>query len=230
MANYTHLFFDLDDTLWDFKSNAYEALSDVFSEQQLNRFFCDFEQFYQLYEPKNKELWAAYGEGLISKDFLMAERFNYPLRCVGVSDDSLALYLNNIFLKRTTTKTQLVPDAIEVLDELRKRNYTLVIVSNGFKSVQYQKLINSGLIGYFHTIVLSEEVGFLKPDERVFQEALVRSGALPEQTLMIGDNYETDILGAQKIGITSILLAPEVPFGVSPKQVIDNLKGVFSFL
>ena len=154
-----------------------------------------------MYEPKNLELWGLYGAGTITKEFLSLERFSYPLRLVGVHNKAFAHLLSTDFLVIMITKTKLIPHAQEVLDELRAHAYHLTIVSNGFRDVQYDKLRNSGLLHYFDTIVLSQEVGFMKPDPRFFEHALEKSAANANQVLMVGDNYEVDIVGARQARI-----------------------------
>jgi len=230
MSRYTHLFFDLDDTLWDFQANAYESLVDLFEHHQLNRYFTNFDQFYQLYTTRNNELWVLYGAGSITKDFLSKERFSYPLQFVGVHNKAFARSLNDDFLKNMTTKTQLIPHAQEVLEELRTQGYVMTIVSNGFRDVQYDKLRTSGLISYFDTIVLSEEVGFMKPDARFFQYALDKNTVTAQKVLLIGDNYEADILGARQFGIDALYFDRNSERFTQQTQVIVNLKEIFTFL
>ena len=230
MARYTHLFFDLDDTLWDFRSNAHEALMDLFEKHQLNRYFTSFDHFYQLYEPKNLELWGLYGAGTITKEFLSLERFSYPLRLVGVHNKAFARLLSTDFLAIMSTKTKLIPHAQEVLDELRAHAYHMTIVSNGFRDVQYDKLRNSGLLHYFDTIVLSQEVGFMKPDPRFFEHALEKSAANASQVLMVGDNYEVDIVGARQFGIDALHFNRNGSSIEKQPQTIINLKEIFAFL
>ena len=135
---YKYVFIDLDDTIWDFHANARLSLNDMFIDRHLDRYFVDFDEFFSIYARRNIELWEAYGKGEITKEFLMAERFRYPLAKMGVDDLQLAEEIGIQYLDILPTKTALMPYAIETLDYLHQK-YPLTIISNGFTEVQYKK-------------------------------------------------------------------------------------------
>jgi putative hydrolase of the HAD superfamily len=83
------------------------------------------------------------------------------------------------------------------------------IITNGFKEVQYIKLENSGLDPYFDVILCSEEVGHNKPSLQIFQYALKKAGAKASDSVMIGDDFEVDIIGALNAGMQGILFDPD---------------------
>lgn len=203
---YTHLFFDLDDTLWDFHTNARSALLLMFQQENLSTYYPDFDTFYQLYSKRNIELWSLYGQGKITKDYLVAERFLYPLQQVGIRNRALAVKMNSNFLELLVEQTALKPFAKELLEYGKKNGYSMTIVSNGFQEVQHKKMKGAGIHCYFDHIVLSETAGALKPNPLIFEYALTLNNAQKEHTLMIGDSFDADIIGASAYGIDTLFL------------------------
>ncbi len=228
---YKAVFIDLDDTIWDFHTNARLSLQDMFTDRKLDRYFTDFDEFFTIYAKKNIELWEAYGKGEITQDFLKAERFRYPLSKMGVDDEQLAEQIGIQYLDILPTKTALMPYALELLDYLYPK-YPLTIVSNGFVEVQYRKLDSCGLGRYFKHVVLSEAAKALKPDKRIFEYALDLNGVKATEAIMIGDSYEADIRGAQNAGIDQIYYP--LPGHDKPQQTstykIQSLKEVMEIL
>lgn len=208
MKKYKYLFIDLDDTLWDFHTNARLALNDVYAEQQLFERFADFDTFYQIYSKRNIELWTQYGQGLITKDFLSTERFLYPLQQVGINDADVATKMNTQFLDILATKTELIPNALETLNYIAQKKVPITLISNGFIEVQYRKLRNTHMEHYFNHVVLSEMVGALKPNPEIFNYALNLNHASKEEVLMVGDSFEADVIGALSAEIDAAYFDP----------------------
>jgi len=204
---YKYVFLDLDDTIWDFHANAKSSLQEIYELRQLNRYFDSFDQYFSIYAKRNLELWDLYGKGEITKEYLSLERFSHPLAKVGVHDADLALKIGKEYLEMLPTRTALVPYAKELLEYLAPK-YPLTIVSNGFIEVQYRKLKSCQIGHYFSHVVLSEEAKALKPDKRIFEHALQLNNATAAETIMIGDSYEADIVGARNAGIDQIYFNP----------------------
>lgn len=223
---YKHILIDLDDTIWDFRRNSKIAMQEIFYDYELNQFYNSFESFYDVYMIKNHQLWEQYAKGEITKDFLSLERFLYPLRIAGNENVELAKKLGEDFLYRTTMQTNLIDGAIETLEYLKDKGYTLSIISNGFVEVQYTKLRRSRLLPYFANIFLSEEVGYQKPDIRFFQIVLDRLSAHSSECLVIGDNFQTDIQGAQNANIRALFYKDSTNKSIDIEfagQIIENL-------
>jgi len=96
------------------------------------------------------------------------------------------------------------PDVVPTLIALRDRGYKLGIISNGRSIKQWEKLIRLKLHHFFHTVVISENVGSEKPDTKIFRTALEQLGVEPEEAIYVGDHIETDILGANRAGLISV--------------------------
>ena len=227
---YKALFFDLDDTLWDFTKNAKEALIEAYDKMHYDRYFDSFDQFYSVYSKRNAALWVDYRKGLIDKDELNSTRFNYPLESVGVFNEELSKEFAAIMFAAVSTKSALLPGAREVLDALSKK-YPLYIVSNGFKELQFSKMSSANISGYFKEVILSDIVGALKPSEKIFNFALKSAAVSPCEALMIGDDWAADIVGAKNVGIDQVFLGklPE-DAAFTPTYHINSIVEVLAYL
>ena len=203
-----HLFFDLDRTLWDFELNSEAALRHLFHELELNRIIKSFEGFHETYKNHNAKLWNRYGKGKITKDELRIQRFRDTLQQYQVFNKDLTEKLADGYIAISPRQTIVFPSAHEVLDSLKKDGYQLHIITNGFKEVQFTKLEESKLAPYFDLILCSEEVGKNKPHIEVFQHAMAETGASANNSIMIGDDYEVDVLGAIGAGWEGVLFNP----------------------
>lgn len=212
LENVKWIFFDLDDTIWDFAANSEVSLELLYSaEERLRELFATFEDFSRAYHALNSELWRRYHHAEISRDFLLNERFRGILADALASSGLKVDYdikeyadrLNEQYLKTLGKQTAVVDGAREVLAELSKR-YLIGVLSNGFREVQYDKLRNTGLDRYVQRTVLSDEIGIQKPDRRIFDFALDATGATATTVLMVGDNPETDVAGARSAGWRAI--------------------------
>ncbi len=204
-----HLFFDLDRTLWDFEKNSETALRILFDQLELGGKIRSFQLFHTTYKKINADLWYQYAKGNITKERLRYERFEKTFYQLNVDNLELAQQLGEGYVALSPYQTNLFPNTEKTLEALKKDGHELHIITNGFKEVQFIKLENSGIIDYFDVILCSEEVGKTKPSPEVFQHALHLANAEKKESLMIGDDYHADIIGAERFGIQSILFDPD---------------------
>lgn len=204
---YKTVFIDLDDTLWATQENNKAALRELYEVHGWNRGYGSFEEMYQVYYPNNEALWGAYREGRIDKKELTIRRFSYFLDRLGNFSEKDILALNAEFLDRTAQKTGVIDGSLELLKYL-KELYRVVIVSNGFKEVQFRKMDAAGITPYIERVILSEVVGSSKPAKEIFDYALQATASRRSEVIFIGDSWEADIQGAQNAGLASIWYNP----------------------
>lgn len=206
---YTHLFFDLDNTLWDFKTNSKYAMLSTFNKLGFDKNGVDFDQFFDTYSKYNDELWDAYRKKEVTKKELTRQRFQLTFDSLDIKDID-ALEMNELYLHEMPKQTHLIDGAREVLDFAKAKGYRMFIITNGFKEVQHRKLLNSDLAGYFEKIFISEEIKTPKPGREIFEHAVKSSNAKKKCSLMIGDDWDVDILGALSFGIQAVFFNPNV--------------------
>ncbi len=208
MSKYRHLFFDLDRTLWDMERNAKETLVELFDRYGLqNRGIASSEIFVEHYNRYNDLLWDRYRRKLIDKATLRALRFKQTLAHLGIHDEKLSDQFDIDYITEAPKKKNLMPGAIEMLDAL-KNDFRFHVITNGFPEVQHHKIAHSGLENYFEIIITSEGCGYSKPDTRIFSHALKKARTSAEESLMIGDDLQVDIVGARKAGWDQVFFNP----------------------
>lgn len=205
MTKYKHIFFDLDNTLWDFDKSSILAFDKIFDLFHLiNYGIPSAKEFHKIYFVYNNQLWEQYRQGKIDKEFLKNERFRLPLNDYGIKDDKLAHNLCESYTELAATTVALVPNTMEILSYLKEKNYKIHLITNGFLEVQSIKMKASGLDKMIDNSFVSEVVGFKKPDHRIFYYAMESVGATIENSVMIGDDLSVDIIPAKEIGMFHI--------------------------
>ncbi|CAN5377940.1 YjjG family noncanonical pyrimidine nucleotidase [soil metagenome] len=206
---YKHLFFDLDHTLWDFDRNSAECIAELFDTFQLADLgIPSAAEFSRHFIAINRQLWADYDKNLIEHGYIRKHRFPMVFRALGVDESAVHVDLNAEYLRLLPRKSHLLDSAREVLDYLKGR-YTMHIITNGFAEIQATKMESSEIAHYFTHVITSENANAKKPDPLVFQYAMEISGTNARESLMIGDNYEADILGAKSVRLDTVFYNPE---------------------
>lgn len=200
---YKYLFIDLDRTLYDFDKSTHDTFLELFDKFELHQRNVPFDRFFELYKKNNVELWEQYREGKVTKKFLNVQRFDVTLNVFGIHDRAFAGRFASDYLLNAPLKKALFPNVLEVLGYLQEK-YTLHIITNGFDEVQKVKMEANDLNKYFTTITTSEEAQAKKPNKAIFELAFKKANAKAEESLMVGDDLEVDILGAKSIGMDGV--------------------------
>lgn len=220
--NIQHIFFDLDNTLWDHRRNAYLTIKDLFEKEEITlKYKIDFEKFHAAYHEINERLWEQIRDGEIDKDYLRKHRFYDTFNRFGIDDLELAMFFEEHFLDKILNYNHLVEGAEYILEYLKAKNYTLHIISNGFQEVTERKCILSGIDHYFQTITSADSVGVRKPNPAIFEYSLKLAEAKKEESVLIGDDWIADVVGAQQFGIDVVFFDV---LNENPKQ--ENLKSI----
>jgi len=201
MKEVNNIFFDLDHTLWDFDKNSDLTFFKILKKNNLN---IDVSRFLNSYHPINRKYWELYRENKVSKADLRYYRLSDTFKKLNYDiNDDLINQLAIDYIEHLSDFNHLIPDTLIVLNSL-KSNYRMHIITNGFKEVQKRKLEKSKLIQYFDSVTISEDVGVKKPHKLIFDHALTAANANVENSVMIGDNFNADILGALGVGMKAI--------------------------
>ena len=221
------VFFDLDHTLWDFDKNSKLAYKRVFKQFKID---VEFERFIKIYEPINLEYWKKYREERVTKEVLRRGRLIDSFKMFNKKYTTLIIdKLADAYIEELPLDNHLFDGTLHILDYLTEK-YKLHIITNGFEEVQYKKLKNSGIFHYFSTITTSEEIGLKKPNPIVFIKALEKASTSANHSVMIGDSFEADILGAKNIGMETIFFNyrnEKIPNGY---KIINALSEIKSYL
>lgn len=226
---YDYLLFDADDTLLDFKKSEEISFKIVLEKNGISG---DIKKYYHSYMQINDDLWDRHALGLISKDFLKVERFKKLLEENHLEGN--AHQMGEDYLHTLPDQVFLLEGTLDLLENLHKK-IPLIMVTNGIGVVQHKRLDNIGLKPFFDHIIVSEECGFTKPDKRIFQYTfdLLNIPHHSTNVLMVGDKLETDILGAQNMGIDSCWLNSNQvanTTSIVPTYEIKNIIELLKFL
>lgn len=223
----TDIFFDLDHTLWDFEKNSALTFETILSKKEVE---VDLHDFLDVYRPINLSYWKLYREEKISKEDLRYQRLRNTFDALNLSiSDNIILQLAEEYIELLSSFGHLIPNAMEVLSYLRPK-YRLHIITNGFKETQRKKIRNAHIDHFFQEIMDSETAGVKKPHPQIFDLALSSAGARPKNSLMIGDNLEADIMGAQAVEMQAIHFNVHGEPEHNLCQIINGLKEIKNIL
>jgi putative hydrolase of the HAD superfamily len=223
--SYKHLFFDLDHTLWDFERNSELTIEKLYNEYNLpGKGINDLALFLSNYKIHNDKLWDRFRKGFIKRDELRWKRMWLTLLDFKIGDTALAHEMSTAYLEILPTQGLLVPHAKEILEYCKDR-YVMHMITNGFETTQWLKMQYSGIAGYFNEVITSEKSNSLKPHREIFDYALSATGALAENSIMIGDALEIDIMGALNAGWDQVYYNPlKTPHDRKPTYEVCHLK------
>jgi len=200
---YKWLLFDADGTLFDYDIAERIALQKSVEEINLNY----DDTLLQVYRKFNGDMWLQFEKGEIKPDELKVKRFSLLLDYYNFDFDSDKL--SSIYTEHLAECSILIDDAENIVKQLAD-NCKLLLITNGLKSVQRKRFNNSVLKKYFQDIIISEEIGFAKPDPKMLEYALTKMDSPhKKEMLLIGDSLSSDIKAGNNFGIDTCWYNPQ---------------------
>ena len=222
MKKYEWILFDLDNTLLDFSQGEAYAF-----RQMLEQAGIPYQAaYFQIYQRINKKCWEDFEEGLITQEELRSLRFRKFFEAIGSKKSPRRA--NRNYLSLLGKSDHEIAGARELLNQLKEQAFQMAIVTNGLKEVQRPRLEKSKLNPYFHSIIISDEIGVAKPHKAYFDYAYEAIGKpRKDSILVIGDSINSDIQGANNYGLSSCWFNPngkENTTEITPTYTIDKLE------
>ncbi|GGN08713.1 noncanonical pyrimidine nucleotidase, YjjG family protein [Dyadobacter beijingensis] len=223
---YRHIFFDLDHTLWDFERNSSESLEEIFHHQELTKYgISSCEAFVCSFLKINTALWDAFDKGQLHHSYIRENRFKMVFAELGVECPPHHGEIGELYLTSLPTKKHLLEGALDLLNYVAEAGYGMHIITNGFNEIQARKIASSEIGHFFENVVTFETANAKKPDRRIFEFALEIAGTTASESLMVGDNWIADILGAKQVGMDTVYLNPAgLEFDEEPTYNIKRLE------
>lgn len=219
-SKYEWIILDIDDTLLDYRAGSLNALAKCLVSN--GHEYCDV--YHRLFAEIDSRLWVEAQLGNLTPDHVVLKRFEELTVAIEVGIDSKQLSAS--YTEHLMRDTFLVPDVCELLDALHG-NYNLVAATNGISGVQRARIENSGLKRYFCNVVISDDVGFTKPNHEFYLH-LHAELQYPDRAsmLMVGDSLSSNIKGGNSFGIDTCWFNPGQLLnttGILPTHEISNL-------
>jgi putative hydrolase of the HAD superfamily len=229
---------DLDDTILDDTGTVSSCWLDACREHGATMGTLDPVLVYEAIERVREWYWADPERHRVGRLDLAAARrevAQIALKDAGLDDAALAQRIADTYHALRDAGLQPIEDAIDTVAWLRSSGYRLALLTNGSAGMQRKKIDRFGLAGLFDVVLIEGEVGFGKPDPRVYARALDVLDVSPRETWMVGDNLEWDVAQPQRQGIYGIWVDARgggVPPGhcVQPDRIIRRLAELRSII
>ncbi|MCE7073443.1 MULTISPECIES: YjjG family noncanonical pyrimidine nucleotidase [Dyadobacter] len=229
---YRHLFFDLDHTLWDFERNSSESLEEIFHTLTLIQYgVSSLDSFIQSFLKINTALWDAFDRGTVHHTYIRENRFKMVFEELGANLPPNHTEIGEAYLRTLPDKKHLLEGALDLLNYANSAGYSMHIITNGFNEIQARKIASSEIGHFFENIITFDTANAKKPDPKIFAYALETARAVPSESIMIGDNWVADIMGAKQFGMDTVYYNPAgLQFDESPTYDIRRLEELMLIL
>jgi putative hydrolase of the HAD superfamily len=222
---------DLDDTILDDSSTVDQCWQDACAAHQAEFAGVDHAEVYAQVRRQGEWFWGdpeRHRLGRLDLDVARGEVVRLALAALGIERDGLAEKMAGAYARQRDATMAPLPDAIETVRWFRARGIKLALITNGAGDAQRRKIARFDLAGLFDSILVEGEMGFGKPDERIYRRALTDLAVDPEDAWMVGDHLEFDVAAPQQLGLFTVWIDARgrgVPAGsrVRPDRIIRRL-------
>lgn len=222
--NIKYLFFDVDDTLFDFDKCSRAAIQSGFKKYGLKY----DDNVYRTFQSINREFWRRIEKDEIDRNYLSEHRFNAVFDALGISFDGTVFEKD--FRQGLYESHEEIEGAAQVVKLLSKK-YPLYVASNAFYNQQVNRLRLAGLYDCFCDVFVSERIGYSKPSPKFFSAVLNNAGIKDSSTaLMIGDSLTADIEGAREVGMKTCWITKQCIDKSCADYVIDDIRRLIPLL
>jgi putative hydrolase of the HAD superfamily len=217
------IFFDLDDTLVDDTISTEECAEAVAREVAGGRGLAPAD-LAKAYLDAAIAFWESLEPGASPSrgDGIRRTMWRAALRSLHVDDDALAAALAERYDAVRAERVEYYPDAVPVLTRLHGR-YRLAIITNGFAETHKARIAPLQLGRFFDHVLMAGDLDMVKPDPAIFRYAMGLLDVLPSESVMVGDRFNRDVIGAQAAGMRSIWMnvrAEALPAGATPPDAV----------
>lgn len=214
---YKGIFIDADDTLFDFHAGEKVAAGRVLEFLKIRE-----PGALKAYSEINAALWRDLENGLTTQAKLKVRRFEILMERYGVQGGAEAAA--EYYAEALSEQSMLVPGALEAVRKIAEK-LPVSIVTNGISKIQRGRMGRSPLRHLIRDFVVSEEIGFAKPDPKVLEIALRNLGVAPRDALMAGDGA-ADMRCAVNAAVDGCWVNPRgksLPEGLQPLYEIKDI-------
>jgi putative hydrolase of the HAD superfamily len=201
------LLLDLDDTILDDSSLINDSWREACAAQASRLAPFDEATVVDTIRKTSKWFWDdpdRHREGRLQLEAARREVVRLALLELGIEDADLAACIGDAYSQRRDTGIMPLPDAIDTVRWLRQSGHRLALLTNGAAVAQRKKITRFELADLFDTILVEGELGFGKPDARVYARALSVLDVKPSEAWMVGDNLEWDVAAPQRLGLRGV--------------------------
>ncbi|MEM9666761.1 MAG: HAD-IA family hydrolase [Bacteroidota bacterium] len=219
------VYFDLDDTLLDHRHAEQQAWRDLVATYPEAFQPHALSAVQATYRQENRRLWRAYASGTVDRATLQLDRFAHTLAALHIKSLDPA-EVGAAYMRHYATHWTLQEGAADLFHWVAERR-PVGLLTNGFAEVQHAKLDRFPFLrAQAQAVIISEEVGYLKPDQRLFAHATAQTGVDASAILYVGDSFTSDVEGGLGAGWQVAWYTPD---GAAASQALPEGAPAYRF-